>query len=335
MSEEQTTTAVAAEPSFADWAKTRTFGPSKSDTKEVTPAGAEDKTGQAAPGDNKAAGVTDTAPEEIKAADPDDEKEDDETTAEALKNPGAKKRLGGWARKAQKAETRAEALQRENDTLKAQLAAKPAEAAPVKAEPAKTEAAVAATPKPKPDDFQSVDDYQEALVDWKFEQKLSTREQTKEQKDKQDAEKAKQDSIMQGWDKQIAAVTKEPAYADFVSVVVKGGVQYAGVISQALYEDDNGPQVAYQLAKDPALLKELNEMSPAKAIAKIGRLSAKFDPVEKTEPVITQEKPTPKQSAAPTPIRASAAPTQTSVRTAEEMSNTEWNLKRNKATGYR
>lgn len=329
-------TAVAEEPSFQDWAKARTFGTPKPETENGTPAGA-DKTDQEAPGTDKTDGViAATEPEEIKAADPDDEKEDDETTAEALKNPGAKKRLGGWARKAQKAEKAEAELRKENDTLKAQLAAKPAETAPIKSEPAKETPKAETRPRPIAEDFKSVDDFYDALVDWKVEQKLDTRDQTKAEKDKVDAGNAKQHEIMLAWDSRIGDVIKESEYSDFVGVVVKGGVQFAGVISQALYEDENGPKVAYQLAKDPALLKELNEMSPAKAIAKIGRLSAKFDaPEVKTEPVIPQEKPTPKQSAAPAPIRASSAPTQTSVKAAEEMTTAEWMQKRNKATGYR
>lgn len=331
MSTEQT--AVAEEPSFQDWAKARTFGTPKTEpAKEDSTAGA-DKTDPEAPGQDKTVGVpAATEPEEIKAADPDDEKEDDEHTAEALKNPGARKRLTGWARRAQKLDK----AEREIDRLRALLAAKPAEAAPVKTEPKKQESSTPEVKaKPVSTDFKDVDEFLEALSDWKVDQQLASREQTQEQKVKQEAEQARTHEVMRSWDNQVKAVVTEAAYADFADVVLKGGVQYPDFIAQALYEDENGVKVAYQLAKEPALLKEIAVLSPAKAIAKIGRLSAKFDPIVEVVKETPQEKPTPKQSAAPTPIRPSSTPTQTSVKAAEEMTNAEWMQKRNKATGHR
>lgn len=340
------TTAVAEEVPFAEWAKSRTFGAGEpAGDKKDAPVG-DKEPGQAAPGDDKAADTkTAVAPEEVKAADPDDEKEDDEHTAEALKNPGARKRLTGWARRAQKldkAEKELDAIRLENARLKGQLeASQPAATAPkTEVEPKQD----AEAKQPKPEDFQSVDDYTAALVDWKVDQKLAARDQKQTDQQKTDTEKARASEIMQGWDAQVKAVAAEPEYTDFSDVVLKGGIQYPDFLAAALYEVDNGAKVAYQLAKDPQLLKEIAALSPAKAIAKVGRLSAAFDaaPVVKTEPVKTepvketpQPTPKPQQSAAPTPIRASDTPTQTSVRAAEEMSTAEWIRQRNQRVGVR
>lgn len=341
------TTAVAEEAvPFSEWAKSRTFGATDPKTDDKAEPASDKEPGQAAPGDDKAADPkTAVAPEEVKAADPEDEKEDDAKTAEALTNPGAKKRLGGWAKKALIAENKAEVFRKENERLKAQLAEKSAVAVPVKTETAKTEPAKEAEAKqPKPEDFQSVDDYTAALVDWKVDQKLAARDQKQTDQKKTDTEKARASEIMQGWDAQVKAVVAEPEYTDFSDVVLKGGIQYPDFLAAALYEVDNGAKVAYQLAKDPQLLKEIAALSPARAIAKVGRLSLAFDaaPVAKTEPVKTepiketpQPTPKPQQSAAPTPIRASDTPTQTSVKAAEEMSTAEWIRQRNQRVGVR
>ena len=344
---EETQTAVAEETPFAVWAKQRTFGAAETAGDKQDAHVGEKEPGQAAPGDDKAADTkTAVAPEEVKAADPEDEKEDDEHTAEALKNPGARKRLTGWARRAQKldkAVSELEAARLENARLKGQLeAARPAATVP------KTEAAApkpdAEAKQPKPEDFQSVDDYTAALVDWKVDQKLAARDQKQTDQQKTDTEKARASEIMQGWDAQVKAVAAEPEYTDFSDVVLKGGIQYPDFLAQALYEVDNGAKVAYQLAKDPQLLKDIAALSPARAIAKVGRLSAAFDaaPVAKTEPVKTepvketpQPTPKPQQSAAPTPIRASDTPTQTSVKAAEEQSDSEWIRQRNQRVGHR
>lgn len=343
------TTAVAEDAvPFHEWAKSRNNPAIKPDVEANKAESVGDKEpGQAAPGDDKAADTkTAAAPEEVKAADPEDEKEDDEHTAEALKNPGARKRLTGWARRAQKldkAEKELDAIRSENARLKGQLeASQPAATAP------KTEAATpkpdAEAKQPKPEDFQSVDDYTAALVDWKVDQKLAAREQKQTEQQKTDTEKARASEIMEGWDAQVKAVVAEPEYSDFSDVVLKGGIQYPDFLAAALYEVDNGAKVAYQLAKDPALLKEIAALSPARAIAKVGRLSAAFDaaPVVKTEPVKTEPvketpQPThkPQPSAAPTPIRSSDTPTQTSVRTAEEQTDTEWIKRRNQVAGHR
>jgi len=337
---EQTPTAVVEEAvPFHEWAKSRTFGTTTPATEEnkAASAGADKTEDPAAPGELKADEAKPSVTEEIKAADPDDEKEDDDTTAEALKNPGAKKRLGGWARKAEKAAKEARELREENERLKAQVANKSAEAAPVKTDPAKPAPKVEAKPKPKPEDFTSVDDYTDALVDWKLDEKLAAKEQTQAERQKAVAETTRLVEVMKGWDAQIKAVAAEPEYADFSDVVLKGNVQYPEFLCQALYEDENGAKVAYQLAKDPALLADIKAMSPAKAIAKLGRLSAKFDAVETTPviPATEPQKPKPQPSAAPKPIVPSSGPTQTSVKADEEISDTVWIQKRNQKKGWR
>jgi hypothetical protein len=59
----------------------------------------------------------------------------------------------------------------------------------------------------------------------------------------------------------------------------------AGHVYVGVLEQDNSPEVAVHLIRNPQLIEDLNRMSPAKAMSRLGRISAQLEPAkERTAP---------------------------------------------------
>lgn len=171
-------------------------------------------------------------------------------------------------------------LTRELEMAKAQLAVlqpKPAPAEPQKpAEP---------PGKPKLENYKTLEEYQEALTDWKLDQREAAR-----------AAKSAEEAVQTAWSS--SEKTARAAHADYDEVVqsVKtptdpDGKPLPGVLAarQAMLDDDQGAEILYHLATHPEELDAIAAMPPVKAVMAIGRLSAKFvsPPVAATKPQTT------------------------------------------------
>ena len=134
------------------------------------------------------------------------------------------------------------------------------------AQPSATPAAPA---KPTPDQFQDYGEYIEALTDWKTEQKvnqsLSAREAEREAAQRQQ-------QAAKTWDERQAAT--RATLPDYDQVVGGADVQVVKHVAEALLDSDQGPALAYHLAKHPEIVQRLNGLSPTAAAREIGRLEA-------------------------------------------------------------
>lgn len=128
--------------------------------------------------------------------------------------------------------------------------------------------------KPKLEDFATLEDYQEALTDWK----LDDRERKRQAADAEREAREGHEKLQTEWSKQVKAAAK--VHDDFNDVIdsVKApagpGVEAA---RQAMIEDANGAEILYYLGKHPADLKRIAALPPVSAVREIGKLSAKFD----------------------------------------------------------
>ena len=183
-------------------------------------------------------------------------------------------------------------LTRENEMLRQQLAT-----AQIKQQPAPVEAPkppVEPQGKPKLHDFPTLEAYQEALTDWKLDQ----REAQQKAKAREDEAKAAEEKLQTGFAKsQDSARTLHPDYDDVIqSVAIPQG---PGVMAarQAMLEDDAGGEILYHLATHPEELERIAQMQPVSAIREIGRLSATLA----SPPSPAAGTPKPKISSAPRP----------------------------------
>lgn len=128
--------------------------------------------------------------------------------------------------------------------------------------------------KPTIDQFNTIEEYTEALTDWKAEQKYSEikeREQraAQEQRDKASRtrmEERQQDLLEAG----------ERKYEDFEDVVKADKTQYSQAAYLAILESDISADLVYHLAKNPEEAKRIEGL-PAYAQAKeIGKLEDKL-----------------------------------------------------------
>lgn len=193
----------------------------------------------------------------------------------------------------------AERARAEKDELRAKL-----EALQVKAEP------IEASDRPDRAKFSSQEDYEDALTDWKADQRIAKRE--REQAEAQ--AKAEFAEVTKQWTDRCEEAKKE--IEDFATVMDAADIQISDVVHQALLRSKNGPQLAYFLAKHPDEAKKVNRMHPIDAIRHLDTLEREL--MEDAEP----EKPKSVQrSKAPepiTPVKSSPALAQGPAESFEE-----------------
>jgi len=102
------------------------------------------------------------------------------------------------------------------------------------------------------------------------------------------AKKEAQQAMVQAFTERTGAFRDE--HADFDTVVQDPNFKQGAAMTQAILIADNGPAIAYHLAKNPGLTNDINQMNPVAAAMELGRISGRLA----TEaPVKTTKTPTP------------------------------------------
>lgn len=191
--------------------------------------------------------------------------------------------------RALQAEERAERLQKQLD-----------------AQSQKSGPATSDAPKePKPDDFKTVAEYTDALVNYRVEQRFLA---DKAKAERETAEREKE-ARQQEFGKRIAAA--KTTYDDFEDVLgsIKGTDldRVHSDVTEYIQESEQGAHLLYHLAKNPDVLGRLRTLSPRRFIAELGKLETKWEsaPAEKSK---QETAPTLTEVAAPTKSPVSKAP---------------------------
>lgn len=193
-----------------------------------------------------------------------------------------------------RAEERAELLQRQ------------LEAGQSKSGPA---TATEAPKEPKPEDFTTVQEYTDALVSYRVDQRL----REKEAQAQRDAEQREKEARAREFGKRMAEAQQK--HEDFVDVLTSlKGTELERVhtdVTEYIQESEHGPELLYHLAKNPDVLDRLRKLTPRKFIAELGKLETKFEapaaaPKPKEEaPTLTEMAATP---SAKSPVSRAPAP---------------------------
>jgi hypothetical protein len=198
-----------------------------------------------------------------------DEGAAEDSTEQAKPDDKKPAKKGGFQRTIEKKD-------REIEQLKQQLAAKPAApaapAAETKQEPKAAEF-VYDKPKPKLEDFGSLEDHIEALSDWKADERDAKRAHVAAQEQAQtEAQK-----VLDGWNSRQAEAKQ--AHSDYDEVIQSvSDIPLSPAHQRVILESEHGPEIAYQLAQDPAELKKFAAMSPLAAARYFGKLEAQHTP---------------------------------------------------------
>ena len=182
---------------------------------------------------------------------------------------GVRKRIDTLTRKKKEAEERAATLERENKELMR-----------------KTSGGLGK--KPEPHEFDSTDDYTDALVDYKVKERTMANEQARTNDDNLRAEQDRREKVTREWNgRQIDARTKLKDYDEVTgdaSLLMRDN--YGA--TEAIIESEHGPQILYHLGRNPELAAEIGEMSPNAAAMAIGRLEAKLESATNKPRNVTQ-----------------------------------------------
>ena len=170
-----------------------------------------------------------------------------------------------------------------------------------RANPEKVEAPA---PKPVAKDFESYDEYTEALTDWKAKAAVAEALKARDSETAQSAEQRAQQAKAETFAERMQHA--KTSIADFDSVVAGADVPVAKHVEEAILESEKGPELLYHLAKHPELAERLSGMSVREADREIGRIEASLG-TSKPAPV------TKPASNAPAPMRPTGRNAATSV----------------------
>lgn len=192
----------------------------------------------------------------------------------------AKERIAEVIEQRKAAEAKAADAEQRARSLEAQV-----EALKVKAEP------IAPTDRPQRASFASQEEFEDALTDWKADQRIAAREA--QQADAQ--AKADMEAVETAYAARIEAAKQE--IDDFEEVISASEIKISEVAAMAIKRRKEGPQVLYYLAKHPDEVKKINRMHAIDAVDYLKDLGR-----ELMEPATTPAK-TVERSKAPEPIK--------------------------------
>ena len=166
--------------------------------------------------------------------------------------------------------------------------------------------------KPDKDDFKTHEDYLEALTDWKADQKIDKKLADRDQKQKQDTLRAEMERSKKAHLDRVDAFKK--THEDFNDVLQDiADFRLSSSLERALLESDNGPELMYEFAKNPAELERINALEPAAQARALGRFESSFQKSSQAKEeaateveakaLATEAKPKPKISKAPPPMK--------------------------------
>lgn len=154
--------------------------------------------------------------------------------------------------------------------------------------------------RPSPKDFTTQEEYDAAMEAYDKARDARVRQEAIAQ-GRQEAQQAAQTALMM---ERVELAKKDlPDYVEVLEAASKRTTVVPAHIKAAFFELEYGPQVAYELAKDPALEKRIFALSPAKALAELGKLELKYasKPTAVVDPAV---KPTPETTRAPAPLQS-------------------------------
>lgn len=242
---------------------------------EAAPSAPEAKTTEHKEAGNSEAHATEETGE-AESLDRESEKSDTESK-EQTEPEDKKHKKGGIQKRFDKLTREKVELEREREYWRQQALKAAATGNPVEAQNATT-APKSTEGKPIPEKFDTHAEYVEALTDWKTEQKL------KEREEKASREKviSEQQKVAQTYQEKLAAFKeKTPDFldveADLDEALAEARVAPTAAMSQAFLTAENGPQLAYELAKNPKEFVRICKLDPFTAAVEIGKFAAKLE----------------------------------------------------------
>jgi hypothetical protein len=140
-------------------------------------------------------------------------------------------------------------------------------------EAAEAEARKLGAPKPTRDKFDDPDAYDAALVEWAQNQGKKQGLTEAQQAAQRESNERSQREAQSAFQERVAAFKTE--VPDFETLVMQNpDLQISAISALTIQKMENGPAVAYHLAKNPQLAAKIAAMSPPDQVFEMGKLSA-------------------------------------------------------------
>lgn len=167
--------------------------------------------------------------------------------------------------------------------------------------------------RPVPDDFETNEEYVEALTDWKTEQKIREHERN------QEISRIKAEQERQFRDHLSRVETFKEKVDDFEEALENvSDVPVSSTLSELIVTSENGPELMYELAKDREEFERINKLPPLAAARALGRLESRISSSEKQKPEIK------KTTKAPPPMTPVGSKVRASTKSPDQMSYREF-----------
>ena len=163
---------------------------------------------------------------------------------------------------------------------------------------------------PKLEQYNSIEEYLDALADHKASQKFDHLAKEREAKESQTRQQQEVAKLHESYTKQTEQARQ--AYGDFDDVVQDPDLPISQAMAESIMRSTNGADVAYYLGKNPDQAARIASLDPFSAAVEIGRIAAT---VVRPQPRKTSNAPPPIQ-----PVGARATP----VTDPDKMSADEW-----------
>ncbi len=129
--------------------------------------------------------------------------------------------------------------------------------------------------KPTPEDFETYDEYSEALTDWKVDEKLKKIEETRQTETKKSELKTSQETKVKQYEESV--VDARSRYDDFDEVVEDYDGPLTIGMQQALLDSELGADVAYYIAQNPKIGEKMAGMTLLQVNKEVGRIEARLE----------------------------------------------------------
>lgn len=271
---------------------------------------------------DKGAVVADPKDKDVKAAKPDapapDDKDPGDEASPGGGNDADKPKKPHWSQKRIDELTRNwRQEQREKAQLLELLRQREQEA-----KPAVQPQAQAAT-KPQPNQYQTTEEFLEALADWKAESKIQDWDRKRRTEAEENAKRESEQKRKQTFAEREAKARAK--YEDYDLVALGDETPITELMAKVIYASDLGPEIAYFIGKNPDKGQQIAQMTdPAQVALAIGRIEAQVEAAA-TPPPAPEVPAAPKAAptAAPPPPKtlSGSAPAQ---KNPEQMTTKEW-----------
>lgn len=263
---------------------------------------------------------SDTGATEAESQETDSEEENDTEELEAKENDqeGERpKKKSGFQKRIDRMNKKMSAVEQEREYWRQEALRAQQSKGPAKTEEPETKALNQPDPnEPKPDQFETHDQYVRALARYEAKQEL--------QAEKEAARKAAiKNESQTKLEKHTERVNSfKASHDDFDDVLENvGNIPLSITVRESIVDSENGPELMYELAKNPKELQRICSLTPINAAREIGKIEARFS---KTSESSSVEKKTSKAPAPVTPVRTRGSISTKSIYDAENLSQREY-----------